>query len=189
MIKTIRLCSVDECDGSHYAKGYCRNHYNRFKRYNDPLGGTPQGEPLAWLYENITICTPDECLLWPYGASHSYGMVKFQGKVRNAHRVSLIIQTGLDPQYLDAAHGPCHSPSCVNPHHLSWKTRSENLIDRVRDGTHHRGERSRVAKLTESQVLAIRADERRHKLIAANYGISTPYVSGIKHRKNWDWLS
>jgi len=27
-----RKCSVEECDGKHYGKGYCRNHYRKMFR-------------------------------------------------------------------------------------------------------------------------------------------------------------
>lgn len=32
-----RLCTVDGCENKHVARGYCRTHYYRFKRYGDPL--------------------------------------------------------------------------------------------------------------------------------------------------------
>ena len=32
-----RTCSIDECEARHYAKGFCRNHYNTWKRHGDPL--------------------------------------------------------------------------------------------------------------------------------------------------------
>jgi len=31
-------CSI--CGDAHYARGWCRNHYRRWMRYDDPLGGT-----------------------------------------------------------------------------------------------------------------------------------------------------
>lgn len=32
-----RLCTVDGCEGKHVARGFCRTHYYRFKRYGNPL--------------------------------------------------------------------------------------------------------------------------------------------------------
>lgn len=34
----MRKCSVDACDSAHDARGFCPSHYNRWKRYGDPLG-------------------------------------------------------------------------------------------------------------------------------------------------------
>jgi hypothetical protein len=33
----MRVCTVTNCNNIHLALGYCKNHYNKFKRYNDPL--------------------------------------------------------------------------------------------------------------------------------------------------------
>jgi hypothetical protein len=32
----MRLCAVEGCETQHYAKGYCRTHYNQWKSYGDP---------------------------------------------------------------------------------------------------------------------------------------------------------
>jgi len=49
--------------------------------------------------------------------------------------VALIIETGIDPDDMEAAHGPCNNYGCVNPKHLSWKTHTANQHDRFRDDT------------------------------------------------------
>tara|TARA_B110001454_G_scaffold88531_1_gene84704 strand:+ start:68 stop:871 length:804 start_codon:yes stop_codon:yes gene_type:complete len=33
----VRICSVKGCKNKHNAKGYCGKHYNKFKKYGDPL--------------------------------------------------------------------------------------------------------------------------------------------------------
>lgn len=48
-----------------------------------------------------------------------------------------------------------------------------------------RGTNHPDAKLTEDNIRAIRADTRRHKDIAAEYGITSSHVSNIKARKAW----
>lgn len=32
-----RLCSLEDCDRVHCARGWCRKHYERWKRHGDPL--------------------------------------------------------------------------------------------------------------------------------------------------------
>lgn len=32
-----RICSVKDCGKYHKAKGYCTNHYNRWRAWGDPL--------------------------------------------------------------------------------------------------------------------------------------------------------
>ncbi len=39
-----RTCSIEGCTATHKALGYCRNHYQRARRYGDPLH-TPERSP------------------------------------------------------------------------------------------------------------------------------------------------
>lgn len=34
-------CCVPDCGRAHKAKGFCQSHYNRFRKYGDPLKGSP----------------------------------------------------------------------------------------------------------------------------------------------------
>jgi hypothetical protein len=34
-----KVCSVENCERKHAAKGYCKRHYSRAKRHGDPLAG------------------------------------------------------------------------------------------------------------------------------------------------------
>lgn len=47
------------------------------------------------------------------------------------------------------------------------------------------GEKHGLAKLTAGAVKAIRADERRYKAIAAEYGVSPTLVFNVKKRLAW----
>ena len=89
---------------------------------------------------------------------------------------------------LHASHSVCGNRNCVNPTHLREGTNVENCADKVADGTLTRGTHNASCKLTEDQVLAIRADTRSDKLIANDYNVARQTVNGIKLRKLWDWL-
>jgi len=52
-------------------------------------------------------------------------------------------------------------------------------------GRSNQGERHPFAKLTATDVLAIRADDRMGRDIATGYGISKSIVSQIKSRQIW----
>ena len=180
-------CKVAGCNGKHKGHGYCEPHYRSWKRHGSPhiRKHASPGESVAWLRENIKLATPNECLIWPFGQKSGYGTLVFQGVNMNAHRAALIILTGRNPPSLVAAHGPCHNRLCCNPHHMTWKTHKENADDRNRDGTDIRGEQVFNSKLTNEQVILIRDDNRTHKQIAADFGISQSSVSMIKSRKRW----
>jgi hypothetical protein len=93
----------------------------------------------------------------------------------------------------------CDNPSCCNPAHLQWGTQRDNIRDAVAKGRVSRGDaHSQITKeviprgeghcnavLTADKVLAIRADQRMHKDIARDYGISKSNVSAIKLRRSW----
>lgn len=112
----------------------------------------------------------------------------------------------------EAFHGPRPSPDHQAAHYdgvrtnnradnLRWATRAENMADQERHGTRPRGEthHSRLkpdclargerngggGKLTESDVIAIRADRRLHREIAADFGIVKSMVSMIKRNEVW----
>ena len=89
----------------------------------------------------------------------------------------------------------CHNdgdPTNNRAENLRWDTASANQMDRVAHGTHSRGERHNMVKLTERQVHEIRAlcDSRSmlQREVADLYGIGQSMVSLIALRRKWDWL-
>lgn len=88
-------------------------------------------------------CQPWDGATTPKG----YGMFYLRGQMSSAHRVALMIATQVDGDGLDAGHlchdravergeceggNNCQHRRCVNPGHLHWQTRSENLRGRAR---------------------------------------------------------
>ena len=74
---------------------------------------------------------------------------------------------------------------------LKWGTTKENCQDAKRHGTWLHGERCRLAKLTEKDVLEIRDlydNKILHSIIAEYYGIAQPTVSQIGRRMSWRHL-
>ena len=98
-----------------------------------------KSEKLIWI-ESVVSNPPEGCAIWPFPRFNTggYGGICYQGRTHNAHRVALMLATGVNPKGLVAGHGPCHNPACCNPNHLSWLTHSENQNDRLRDGTETR---------------------------------------------------
>lgn len=84
----------------------------------------------------------------------------------------------------------CDNPTCSNPLHLFLGTTQDNMDDMYLKGraNHVRGEATGAARLTESQVYAIRDDPRFQSEIARDYGIAQTTVSAIKRRANWPHL-
>lgn len=132
---------------------------------------------------------PDECWLW-IGAKKGHGYGRF--KHRRAHRVSFELHHRLLALGECVLHR-CDVPSCCNPKHLWAGSQQENMADMLKKGRHGRGaprgEKHGVAKLTENQVLMIRARYANggitQKSLATEIGIDQTLVSMIVMRKIW----
>ena len=108
------------------------------------------------------------------------------GKCRlmKVHRLVLFAFVGPPPEGYEC----CHNNGNASHNHvgnLRWDTPSSNQMDRAIHGTSNRGERCGTSKLTTEQVLAIRADPRLQREIAADYGVRDSVISRIKSRKRW----
>lgn len=115
-----------------------------------------------------------------------YGRVGYQKKTYLAHRLSYLAQLGELPQDKMVCHS-CDNPSCIKPEHLFLGSNDDNMLDMLGKGRQQKqwGEGHSQVRLTRQQVLAIRMDERIHRLIADEYGISLPTVANIKARRIW----
>jgi hypothetical protein len=49
-------CGVEGCTRPRRGKGYCANHYTKFRKYGNPLGGPGSGR-----VTQIEFCTIEEC--------------------------------------------------------------------------------------------------------------------------------
>lgn len=187
-----KTCSIEGCSRKSKSLGWCIAHHHRYLRHGDPLGGgTAWGAPMQWLRDHLNHIG-DECLIWPFARRTSgYGEIYADGKMINAHRRMCELRHGPPPTPKhEAAHscGKGHL-GCVNGSHLRWATPAQNQADRLIHGTHKRGERQWMAKLTEADVLAIRAMRGIPQWKIANrYGVDQSHISDIVHRKTWAWL-
>lgn len=150
------------------------------------------GEAIAYLDAVVMSHDGQDCLFWPYSRSRGAAMIYIDG--RNA-RVAPIVCA--------RRHGPAPSPEheaahscgndhmgCVSPHHLRWDTPSGNNQDKLLHGTHNRGERHNLAKLTEEDVRDIRRKRgtETYQQAADRYGVSLATVKAIYSRRTWGWL-
>jgi hypothetical protein len=185
-----RKCSVDGCDKPHRARGFCGSHYQRFRRYGDPLLGGPElGLGLRFFQDVVLASNTDDCLFWPYGrAGRGYAVV---GK-KYVHRLACEHIHGQPPT---AKHEAAHSCGnghlgCVNPRHLYWKTTKENHADKIIHGTMLRGEKILWAKLKTDDVLQIRAlsGTMSQRELSDMFDVSRGAIRGVISGRNWGHL-
>lgn len=92
---------------------------------------------------------------------------------------------------MDAAHSCGRAgDGCVNPRHLRWATRAENMADKLLHGTDNRGERNALAKLNEDDIRSIRAASGREPQAATakRFDVDQSTISLIQRRLSWGWL-
>lgn len=190
MTRQERGCSVSSCPKPHRRNGLCDTHDQRLKRT-----GTTDDPPKQTLadrfWSKVDRRGADDC--WPWTAAtneHGYGVMRPEGQrsgpTVKAHRVSLTL-AGVDIEGLVVRHS-CDNPPCVNPAHLSVGTKADNSADMVSRDRHARGSRSGTSKLTECQVVEIRARcaaGELHRVLAAEYGVSRVAITNIATRKTW----
>lgn len=100
------------------------------------------------------------------------------------HRLVAIAFIGECPEGKEVAHGDGVK---TNNHlrNLRYATRKENGADRILHGTSNKGMRNPVSKLTDSDILKIRTDNRVQQIIAKEYGVSQTLISQIKRFVIW----
>ena len=143
----------------------------------------------ARFWAKVSLPDANGCMLWLGRARtvDGYGQFRNRRRLVRVHRVALVYAAGPTPHSaMDAAHS-CRNRHCVAPAHLRWASSAENHHDRLRDSTTNQGGRHGMSKLTETQVLKIRAlsGESTGRALAKQFGISEGQVSGIINRKVW----
>ncbi len=139
-------------------------------------------EMKEWLETQYDV-NENGCWVWSGCKSGGYGCIGYKGGSHHVHRLYWLLSGRTIPEGLGLLHGKDCSKACYNPEHLRSGNQSENALDCHRDGT------MKHAKLTQEQVLEIRA--RTDKTIvelAEEYDVSFQHISAIITRKRWSWI-
>lgn len=201
MAEPFKPCSIVGCNGNahyiaHGARGWCNLHWLRWRRHGSPTAGgdyrPAKGEIQSWIDQHATY-TGDACLTWPFATNpNGYGVVKVDHLQVGAHFAMCERVHGPRPTPTHEASHSCGNGhlACVHPEHLSWKTPAQNHADKLIHGTHNRGQRHNMSKLTEVDVQAIRrmSATKSPREIAAHFGVTRQAVSLVIKRVNWGWL-
>lgn len=132
-------CEVNDCSRSVLARGWCSMHYERWRKYGDPLTVYPRGwrGTLAErFWARVAVGSHDECWLWqgPLLAS-GYGAIGTGtgSEIQSTHRVSYELTYGPISAGLFVLHR-CDVRACVNPAHLFLGTAQDNVSDMIAKG-------------------------------------------------------
>jgi hypothetical protein len=136
------------------------------------------------------------CWLW-VGPVDPSGYARFtmpKARVAEmAHRASWKLHRGDIPRGLICCHR-CDTPTCVNPDHIFLGTYKENMRDASRKGRMNwrgeerallRGAHHPSAKLSASEVIAIRKSPEMGVTLAREYGVTSTQISRIRRGISW----
>lgn len=112
---------------------------------------------------------------------------KQQQKHVRAHRLAFVLSGGA-LEDSDLVLHACDRPSCCRPDHLSAGDQARNRADAAERNRTAHGERHPMRKLTEEQVVELRALSRAgwsRADLAAHFKISYPQVCSIVTGREW----
>lgn len=154
--------------------------------------GTRNGEPIQFL-RRVVAAPPIGCVEWPFRQTHGYGRLEFDGRTRGAHQVALELAGHYRSEDQPEARHLCGDKTCVNPRHLAWGSKSENVRDRFRLGEQSlTGERNPRARISEADVHDIRSARRRGDRvveIARRYGVAASTISMLLTGQTWSHVA
>ena len=134
------------------------------------------------------------CHVWTGAVtSKGYGKLAANRKWILAHRFSYEKTYGPFSREMLVCHS-CDVPSCVNPDHLFLGTYADNAQDKENKnrGNHAYGLKHGRAKLTETDVLALRSivasGEMSAYAAAKKFGVDPKTAKDIVSRKLWNHL-
>ena len=96
-----------------------------------------------------------------------------------AHRLALSYHLQRDLLPGTVVRHLCKTKNCVNPEHLTEGTHTENMRDKIRDGT------SKYKRLSEDAVRAIRYSDEPQRLLSKRYKIALQAISDIQCKRRW----
>jgi len=134
----------------------------------------------------IANLASSDCIQW-LGAKNTkgYGICRVGQKTVRVHRFVAAMVYGPIPTDMVVRH-LCNNPSCVRIEHLRPGTHKQNVRDMIlAERDRMLGERNPSAKLSETQVRAIKYSRVSGQQLAKEYGVSRTCISEIKTGRKW----
>lgn len=149
------------------------------------------------VFKHVSI-TESGCWEWTGRRGRGgYGRYEIKDRLYVAHRVAWAVRNGPIPPGLFVCHR-CDNPPCVNPDHLFLGTPADNIQDAYRKGRikplhcpperKARGSRIAGSKLSERDVLAIRARRRAGaslRELGREFGVCDATISVVSRGLVW----
>jgi len=174
----MRTCSIEGCENKYLAKGFCVKHYQKFKKYGDPLiskyerhGMRATPEYRIWANIKIRCYDKNYCLFHRYGGRGITMCNRWLYSFKNFYK-----DMGTKP-FAKAQIDRIDNDGNYEPSNCHWVTNAENCQNSSR------------AKLTMKEANEIRKRYKdggiTKKELGLIYGISNTNIGDIINYKIW----
>lgn len=120
-------CPIDDCERDARTRGWCKNHYELWRRTGSPLGVYKMTQDERFWAK---VDKSGDCWQWTGSITRDgYGMIRFHGRGMGAHRVAWIMAYGEPAPGQEVDHR-CHNRSCVNVAHMRLASKKQNMENR-----------------------------------------------------------
>lgn len=191
-MQSTEKCSGDGCERVPIKRGMCGKHYQRWRK------STPAGERTPTIHRSDTptrfaakVNRGSQTSCWEWTGSKDplgYGTFRAHGKNVKSHRYALEASGAVKPSHDSWALHRCDNSSCVNPRHLYWGTRAQNVDDAWARGRYPVSDERPAAKLTNAEVVDIRtlyAGGVAGKDLALKFGVANCTIYQITSGTKW----
>ena len=185
-------CAINGCDREHYGRGWCSLHYQRWKRWGNPVYTAVRpprlsaADVVAYELKRATRESNGCIIPTSYQKPNGKACVDFKGKPVLLNRLVLEVKLGRELKGAEQANHSCHTGSCINPDHLYAGTQQENADHYCQAGL------APGRKLSVKDVRKIRrqlAAGKRLSAIAKRFDVSVSAVYDIHRGKSWRGVS
>lgn len=107
--------------------------------------------------------------------------------MRRVHCLVLLTFVGEPPAGMEGCHNN-GKPTDNRLSNLRYDTPKGNNADKLRHGTHQRGEAQGAARLRREDVRQIRSSNLPGVTLAKQYGVSRGHICNIRRGKSWSWF-
>lgn len=132
-------------------------------------------------WAKVLISPESSCWEWTGTKKAGYG--RMYPDLR-AHRISWELHNGPIKGDLLIRHN-CDNKGCVRPDHLCLGTSKQNTEDRNQRGRQAKGASHGSVKLSEAQVLEIKASNLTCRELAEKYKVHRSHIWAILNGKKW----